>query len=369
MKRFYKTHKLLAGLGALIMVMSLAFPLASVRADDVPTSAEVKAGSTPPVIEWKWELPDMNSSVPGIQYGTATDIHQHDDDMNLSPINPPAAHNMMQVAPNLEDQPEVRKVEYWVAVQDIGGISDITDTFVKVYHPDGSLKYQLHGTGNFQAPTATNPLTPVACSALGDATTSGTVLEAAVHSGQMTTAEAFTIVDQCNKHQKLVFRMVGEISKHQPSGEYKVEATGVDQAGSTGSMTNWFDVLSVIGLRLDFSSVNFGQILPNTPKWVPGDLNFNPPIDTKPTVKNVGNDPMKLSLLFTNMTGNNFGKLITEFDAQLDSEQIPVIPAGTTVTFNHTLGSNVLGQLDLSIHPGSIPADVYAGTLTLTGSH
>lgn len=369
MKGLYKRRKLIAALSVLVMIISLASPLGSVRADDIPTSAVVTPGSTPPVIEWKWELPDMDSNTAGIQYGTVANAHQHDDDMSLGPTNPPAAHHMMQVAPNLEDQPQKRQIEYWVAVTDTGGISDITDAFVKVYHPDGTLKYQLHGTANFQPPTVSNPLTPVACSALGNETTVGTPIEAAVHTGQMTSAEAFTIVDQCNKHQKLVFHMIGELSKEQPSGEYRVEATGVDQSGSTGSMTNWFDVLSVIGLRLDFSNVDFGQILPNTPKWVPGDMTFNPPNDTKPTVKNVGNDPMKLSLLFTNMTGANFGKLITEFDAQLDAEQIPVIAAGTPVTFTHTLGSNVLGQLDLSIHPGSIPADSYTGLLTLTGSH
>ncbi len=368
MKPFHKHRKTIAVFAILVMVASLWMPGAPAQADDVPVSAVVTPGSTPPTIEWKWELPDMQSGIPGIQYGTAADVHQHDDDMNISPTNPPSAHRMMQMAPNLEDLPEVRQIEYWVAVQDAGGVSDITDAFVKVYHPDGTLKYQLHGTGNYGPPNATNRLTPVACSALGDATSVGTVLEAAVHSGQMTAAEAFIIVDQCNKHQKLVFRMVGELSKHQPAGEYRVEATGVDQAGSTGSMTNWFDVLPVIGLRIDFNSVNFGQILPNTPKWVPGDMNFNGPSDTRPTVKNVGNSQMKLSLLFSKMTGFNFGKVISDFDAQLDSEQIPVITAGTAVTFTHTLGSNQLGQLDLSIHPGSIPADSYSGMLSLTGS-
>jgi hypothetical protein len=367
MRFFRKNRRLIAGLGVLVMIMGLVTPLSPVRADDVPTTAVVTPGSTPPVIEWAWALPDMNSTIAGIQYGTGADAHQHDDDMNLSPINPPSTNHMFQVTPNLEDEPEKRLIEYWVAVQDIAGIDDIIDAFIKVLHPDGSLKYQLHGTANFGPPTAANPLVPVACTALGNETAVGTPIEAAVHTGQMTSQEAFTIVDQCLKHQKLIFRMVGEISKHQPAGEYNVQNYGVDKAGSTGNLSYAFDVLPVVGLRIDFNKVDFGTIIPNTAKWIPGDLNFSPPNDTKPTVKNVGNVPMTLSLLFSKMIGQNQQKEIIEFDAQLDAEQIPVINAGIPVTFTHTLGSNVLGQLDLSIHPGSIPADNYLGLLTLIG--
>ena len=99
---------------------------------EVDTSATIGGGGVAPTIECKWELPDMDSTVGGIQY-TKAPGHIHDDDMALSPGSgvpcklpvspadaPPAmadgAHNMIQVKPNLENLPEERLIQLWPAV-------------------------------------------------------------------------------------------------------------------------------------------------------------------------------------------------------------------------------------------------------------
>jgi hypothetical protein len=126
------------------------------------------------------------------------------------------------------------------------------------------------------------------------------------------------------------------------------------------------EVLAVVGLEIDFTEVDFGPILPTTSKWVRGDMNFNTP--DRPTVKNTGNTDMFLVLHFSNMVGKQFGKVINKFNAQLNTQRIDPIWASAWVCFDKVpLGSNELGQLDLSIHPGRIPADTYSGTLDLVG--
>jgi len=365
-----KSLLLVGALAGLILAIGL-LPQGTAKADrSVPTSAEIIPSCTgcAPTIEWKWELPDMDSNTAGIQYGTPTNAHQHDDDIARSPATPPASHQMMQVAPNLEDLPEVRQIEYWVAVEDPNGIADIASVWVDVYHPDETLKYQLY-------------LQPVTCDALGDKNTVGTPLEAAVHTGQMTATEADNIVYQCGQLMKKVYHGVGTISKHQMCGEYpnpdyRVEARATDQAGNASRpLINWFDVLCVTGLEVDFNQVNWGLISPNVTKWLPGDLVWDVPPDNKPTVKNTGNHAMYLWLNFSKMVGASLHKEITSFDGMFFGQLIdPIVGTASppnpaeAVCFNTGLGSNEIQKLDLSIHPGSIPADVYTGTLSLWGS-
>lgn len=309
-------------------------------AETVDTNAVIDPNGTPPDVLYKWELPDMQSGVAGIQYGTVDDAHQHDDDMTLAG---------MQVAPNLEDLPELRLIDYWWVVSDPNGNGDIIDGFIRVFHPDGTLKYQLHGD-------------PVPCTDLAAS------LEAAVHTNQLTQADADLIVEECGKNVLIVFRVIGDLSKHQPCGIYTVEAQAVDQAGNIDPtpLVNTFEVLCVIGFEKDFDSVDFGQILPNTTKWVRGDKDMTTP--ARPSVKNTGNTAMYLWLHYDEMVGASLGKIIDVFDAQLNVQPIDPIVASQNVCFDaEPFGSNEVKQLDLSIHPGSIPADTYTGFLDVWG--
>ncbi len=319
-----------------------------VRVAELPTNA-------PPKVEWAWELPDMQPGAAGIQYGTTADPHQHDHDMLVGPSSPPADHHMMQVVPNLDDQPEARRIEYWLAAEDPDGVDDIKTASVRVYRPDGSLLYEL-------------PMTKAACADLGSATTVGTPLEAAVHSGQMPAAEAGSIVDKCGSGGKALYRAVGELGRKEPPGEYKVVASVADESGATDAIVNYFDVLAVLGLQVDFDGVDFGSVTPNQPAWVTGDTAWNPPSDSHPTVRNVGNTDLHLNATFSAMAGASHGGKIASFGAQLDAEKADPVAPATDVCFSHALGPTALARLDLGVHPGSIAADTYQGTLTLAAS-
>jgi hypothetical protein len=356
--------KTLLAIGALAVV-GLAIGLAgqgTAKAQpagpNVPTEAEV-TGCTPeeaPNINWKWELPDVNSAQSGMQYG-------QDDDPALVPASPPSSHNMIQMFPNLEDLPEARKIEYCAAVEDPNGIPDIQLVKAKVFHPDGTEKYTV-------------TLTKVSCASLGDPTNPAKRLGAAVATGQMTVAEAENIIYLCEQQAKAIYCGTETISKHQPPGEYRVLIQATDTCGGMGEMENWFDVLPIVGLEIDFDLVDWGPITPGVKKIVQGDTNWNPPSDAAPTVKNTGNAPMFLFLNYSKMTGASTGEAIESFDGTFLGQTINPI-AGTADPpdpaearcFSNALGSNETAKLDLSVNPPTpLSQDVYSGSVDVWGS-
>lgn len=346
-------------IGVLITLLLSLVPAGIAYADatstTVDTSAVVTGSGSPPTVDYKWELPNVNQSAT-----CATDPFQYGNDAD------PSTNTGVQVVPNLEDLPCLEQISYWWVASDPNGISDIIQAYVRVFHPDGSLKYQLHATTDG---TQNAPVAPVACADLGSPTDPTTPIGAAVLTGQLSSADAQLILDNCSKNVSLVFRVQGELSKEQPCGDYTVTASVSDQAGNVGELTNTMTVLCVVGLWTDFTNVDFGQIVPNTAKWVRGDTTFDDPADSgMPSIKNVGNTNMFLEMNYSEMVGASQGKTITSFDGQLNTQEVNPMAAGSTYCFNlQPIGSNVVGQLDLSIHPGSVPADSYTGSLTLTG--
>ena len=365
----------------------------------VNTNAVVSGVGVAPNIECKWELPDMqvgvtDSTYPdgAVQYqlNATTGAHVHDDDMAVVPSVSPACdlptsgpgaptmpngvHNMIQVVPVPQDIPEERHIQLWMAVDHPNGISNITDVFWKIYHPAGDLKIQVHGT---KVPKeACDPM-------LGDSAMVGYMFESAVHTGQISAAAVddtdYGINAKCLEEEKALYYSSFDLSKHQPCGEYRIEATAIGYGGVTTTLTNYIDVECVFYLKIDFDKVDWGTVTPGLKDVVSGNLIWDVPPDNAPTVRNVGNDGMGLKLIFSPMVGQNWGKIITTFDACFGKtpatlECIDPIAADTCTEFgageNQVLCSDEDGKLDLSIHPpGILPADTYTGTLTVIGKH
>ncbi len=395
-------------------------------ANNVPTKGVISTSGSGPVIECKWELPDMDSSTAGIQY-TKPPGHIHDDDMTTVPdadgnptngiqvpcAGPPATpatqpngvHHEIQVAPNYGNLPEQRQIQNWLAVDAPGTVSD---TFWQVFEPCNAavnpacgavypglaFKLQVHGT----------MLTTAECQALvGTSTTDGAMTEAAIHDGEVTKA-AFDDTNKgmlalCQQGVKGLYRAEWPLSKDQPCGEYRIDATAVSVGGATTTLTNYIDVLCTFMLQVDFAGnppscpggIDWGVIVPGSTSTVGGDLLWTPPCDTHPTVKNVGNDGMGLKLTFSDLVGAQFGKHIYTFDACYGRHPVasllkcfpsivnqpgqtsPTSPEiDTQVDFGtlpeQVLCSDELGKLDPSVHPqAGLPADTYSGTATLVG--
>jgi urease beta subunit len=356
---------------------------------EVPTGASVQGTNVAPNIECKWELPDMQSGVSAgqypdntIQYGTASDAHQHDDDMGVGPgypcsgtppSMPDGVHNMIQVLPNPEDSPEEVWVQLWAAVDHEQGLAAIDDVYWVVWHPDGTPKVQVHGTKI--------PNTSEGCGMLGSSTATGTMFEAAYHTGQVAAESIDDInggmVAKCQEAEKAIYYAKFNISKHQPCGEYKIDLHAVS-GGVEDVLTNYIDVLCFYYMEIDFTTVDWGLIKPGITKVVSGDLLFNPSsTPVAPTIKNTGNSGMGVGIHFSQMLQQGVdpivAKKITQFDACFGKSPATIqcidpIPASTTVWFDddpqRVLCSNEVGKLDLSIHPPStLPNGTYAGTV------
>ena len=427
----------LKGLSLVAMVAALAIAAglmgqgtasAADPGTDVPTKGVIGTSGAGPVIECKWELPDMDSSTPGIQYSQLIPPATHgihDDDSTIVPdadgdpgngiqvpcAGPPTAkptqpnnvHHEIQVAPNFENLPEQRQIQNWAAVDAPQTVSDV---FWQVFEPCAvgtagcdavtHLKYklQVHGT----------MLTQTDCLALvGTSLTDGAMTEAAIHNGEVTKA-AFDdtnkgMLSLCQQGVKGLYHAEWPLSKDQPCGEYRIDVTAVSIGGATTTLSNYIDVQCTFMLKVDFAGdpptcpggIDWGNLVPGFGATVGGDLLFNPPCDPAPTVKNVGNDGMGLKLTYSDLVGVTFGKHIYTFDAcfgrtpdisllkcidpivNLPGQTTPTSPEIDTQVDFGTLPQQVLcanepGKLDPSVHPqAGLPADTYVGTATLVG--
>jgi hypothetical protein len=384
-----------------------ADPAPTPTPNTVTTGATVDGTGIAPNIECKWELPDVLSSDtdPTIQYGLDDDPDTVPDadpttpgiqipcdlqrDGTGNPIGPPAmpedVHAKIQVKPNLEDEPEARRIQVWMAVDHPAGLGNIGGVYWDVFEGDGAggwtHKVQLEGTDVHKVPTGPTGQ----CTNYGTGTDDppNTMFGAAVANGILS-ADAvddlnFGLVAKCQQNEKAFYYSEFELSKDQPCGEYKIIATAAS-GGLTDTLTNYIDIICVIGLQIDFSSVNWGSIVPGQDDQVSGNLLWEPTSSTAPTVKNVGNDGMRLKVHFSAMTGSTDpSKTIDSFDACFGRSPSTLqcfntIAASTWKTFDadpaRVLCANEVGKLDLSLHPPAfLPNDTYSGTLDLLGQH
>jgi hypothetical protein len=361
-------------------------PTANPNEIEVDTQASVVGGGgAVPTVTAKWELPDMQPKNPGFQYWAGsgpTDLNNNGiNDADDDPLAPG-----MQMYPNLCDEPSERDIQYWIVAEDPNGKADLTATWDKVWEPptqegtclDGSAPIPLPGTTDakwcYKYQVDTNELQ---CAALGtfDDTKSPAVvtlssaLAAAVDTDQISLADAQNLVKRCYKNEVRVFMGTDTLAHHQPAGIYTVKAYAQDRAANVGQITNHFDVLPIIGLRIDFDLVDWGGILPGLDDTVSGNDILDGPHSSTPTVKDCGNVNMNLTIEFSPMVNTSDPtESITSFDAQFMGEQVTPIPADTEVTFHNCAIPCHPKELDLSIHPDSkLPPGLYTGDLDVTG--
>ena len=68
------------------------------------------------------------------------------------------------------------------------------------------------------------------------------------------------------------------IAQHEPAGAYQVTASALDHNANHGTLSNTFDVLPIIGLRIDFTQVDWGSIQANIKDVVSGDEDLSTPL-------------------------------------------------------------------------------------------
>lgn len=194
------------------------------------------------------------------------------------------------------------RVELWAAVNDTYGLSQINTVDWNVYYPNGTLDVDVHAgapiEGNSACTTsaASNVLTPM----FSQAVTDGELTSAAVGSA---TSGNSGLLWECNEDSVALFHNAFTISKDDPNGVYKIVADARDNLGNEGTLTYYLQVDPFIAFARDFSSVDFGQILPNVEKTVEGNTSFNPSDSAHPTITNGGNSGMQVGVQFFPLVG------------------------------------------------------------------
>jgi hypothetical protein len=336
---------------ALALMVALVFAL-PVSAADVTTEAVVGGSGSAPYVCAKFETPDMNPA------------------------------NGTQIDPKLNGK---RIVKFYVVAGDPNGVDDISAVYIKVYHPDGTFKFQLdaikdpalnwkvidYNTGkvDMSGNCTGDTLVPAALDTLQ-------AQKRIVYGYDPVREETMTLSTVkydlgATPAKQIMVELKGLMDSHQVPGEYKVEAIVVDQGGKTGTLVNYFTYQSLVGLQIDFGAgISWGAV--NVGKWniLYGDEDLSS--KTKPTVKNTGNAPGKIQLHHTEMIGVNFLKKIIDFDAMLLGGHVEFQACNDTVITDGAgapieLPPCTPTQIDFSIHPpAGTPEDTYAGTMTIT---
>ena len=321
-----KAKIVVAAIVATMMVAVMMLPAVAVPAT---TQAQVTGAGSPPVIEEKFELND-------------------DGD----PLHVTAGTQVLPV-------PDANKeVCVYVVAQDPNGAADINRIWITVDNPDGvevangdTLNAEITELSYADACTAT---------------------QAAVDQGLIDSARRDVINAHIYASEWRMWQFCFELSNCDISGAYTVNANANDNAGGTGTFVNIFDYLSIKELALDFSAIDYGQIVPGVKQIVSGDPNFG---TAPPTVRNRANDPFKLQISATDMTGADPNNVILA--TNLDAHVYGVDASGSAideemnldydpgVTFNPLIDTCATETIDFSLLQDMICADTYTGLITI----
>jgi hypothetical protein len=384
----------------LVAIPAIAQPDESGRLG-VETEGFVEGGAAEAYIVCKWELPNHKPGgmVFGGDYGRYYDGAGYPCYWDGHP-GYSEGHTVLAVEAPPHDlyDPEIPylPIELWSAVTHPAGLDAISDVYWKIFHPDGSFKWQDHGEAidpnyadeelgaywdgeNYQIAKDE--------SSMWFAASYGThqLEERAIEDGTSGLV-ALTLQRRVD-----LYRGWFPLHKDQPCGHYAVEnhvvANGVDTY-----ITNYIYVHCFVDLQLDFDHINWGLLTPGNSKVLNGNLRWG---DYGPdgafgsynmTVGNGGSGEMQVGVAFAPLVQVDTPgpKLITEFDAAFgitpsDLQWIDPIYSGDEpqvlgdiAWFNHdyyrTLCANETGKLDLSVHPpSSIPNGGYYGGLVVYG--
>ena len=253
----------------------------------LPTSASVSGSGTTAHIECSWALPDLNPNGGSETNNTGTPNptpprtfwYGLDDD----PLNKPspvlvrprpggskptqldARHHLIQVLPNANDAPALRRIELWAAADHPAGIGAISDVYWKVFHGDGSFKVQLHGVRIDQSSLNPDCKGPITANTNDPVHTS--MFKAAIDNGELTDSAMNDptngMIALCQEGVKALFHNTFVVSKDQPNGEYKIEThRGIDRWTRDGAdLLHRHHPVLRHGARLQF-----GQLRPDLPR-------------------------------------------------------------------------------------------------------
>jgi len=329
--------KILFLLVVLALAISVVLP-AVASASTVSTGVEVtQGGGNIPVIKCKWETPDDA------------------DPAHVLPCT--------QFAPSMV-YAQYKELCIWVVVTDVEDSGNVAQVIADVYHPtgvpaNGSIKFD-----NVQ-------LTKVAKFAEGIPAFDQANLENLIaYNTQFNYAEVREELLQCRAE---VWKACVWVSYHEPAGDHLTTVVAIDtQGNSSVPFSNTWNYWPTAGIEIDFTSVLYPPVMIS--KWVnvDGDADFT--TAAKPTVRNIGNVPVFISVMQDDM---GFGKYAdgtwkVGYDARLgpavnDSDPTHIYYDPTQVKqFPNALALCYTKKMDFSIHVKFATPGPHYGTMTIT---
>jgi len=376
--------KVLGILLALALTVALTVPvMADVPDVDTKVTVVGDASGSPPIIKAKWEkfshytdsgeirkaaeaaVPPIPPEVyrPTYTLGSMT----YDDDPTLAGI---------QVFPPGQTDPQGEiDVEYWAVVTDNQGRDDIVFVSADVVHPDTTPKYQvmlLQACTDYLAPAVRQAAIDEMTAA--DAAGAITYNEIMVFDGTawVGTGEYYTLDDlifEYEQNEAWIFMGVEWLDYHQPCGTYTVKVCAADQGLKKDYKENTFEYVKEASIALDFTSLNFGEVLLCKEVTISGDADMA--TSDKPTVKNLGNCDAGVNVHFDDMgfgwrTEDGVQVPNVTYDARLDLfEPVPVInPSDDTLLPGILPLCNHL-KICFSIHVSKAEPGEYTGICTI----
>lgn len=327
MRTIPRSRKQVTGVAVLTLLAGGLFATTAQAQSSSPTPVPIEAtvvssGPAGQLIECAWALPDPSSrrgSKPtwsDLMNGYTTGSAVANDDMpSVKPVTPPCktpeigldgsrpiqtdrpslegAPIHIEVSPNINDEPTLRYIELWSAVD---STSNGTIVHWKVFHPDGTFKVQVDGT-NYTPGSGTGRF----CAGPPG------MFNMAVATGQIDGPTATnatpqihdSLQDYCLQNEKDFYYGAFGLSKHQPYGKYKIEATAIKPAnGGQSTLTYWIEVNPVLYVARDFDGVTFKNLQAGQDYQISGDTVWG---GDKPTLQSQGNAGVTAEMAYTNL--------------------------------------------------------------------
>ena len=122
---------------------------------------------------------------------------------------------------------------------------------------------------------------------------------------------------ELEKETAFVYCDEKQLTWEDPAGDYKVRVFAQDTAGNSSDvLQNYYEYLPFTGYEVDFSAVDYGEVLLNVHKKISGDRDFDPSNSDRPTVRNIGNTRLNMKVAQDDM---NLGKTSDDWNVEYDA--------------------------------------------------
>jgi hypothetical protein len=314
-----------------------------------------------PIIKCKWEY-DLDVSLPPADpccedYCTSHDACPYTEGLQVKPI--------------LEG---FVTVGFYAIVTDPQGPDHVDRVYADVWHPDGEFKYQIE-----LFPVGFDSVDYDKSQALSEWEHVTTWHHDLINYGPEWDIpnEAWSwdddIYDELIEEKAYLYFNTAQISYCQPAGDYTVGVTAYDGLDMwCDYVFNTFWYIPTAAIDIDFDTVDYGDVVEST--WAPvgGDKVMG--TSNLPTVKNIGNVPVELSILQDDMgfgvtTNQGIEYPNVEYKARMNEDGLwtaAYIPDVETM-IPGVLGMCTEDKLDFKIHvlKGFPDGDPNEGTMTL----